>query len=91
MTPSPTTVCYGHTELRDIVIELRTDVKHIDEKITNLVEVAKNNSTRIDSLEQSRSEEVGRVKGVASTATVISVVVSVVVSVVAILASWVVH
>ena len=72
MTPSPVTTCYGHTELRDMVIELRADVKHIDQKITTLVEIAKENSARIDSLEQYRSEEVGRAKGVASTATVVS-------------------
>ena len=84
MTPSATT-CYGHQELRDMVIELKADVKHIDEKITNLVDIAKANSSRIDSLEQYRSEEVGRAKGVASTATVVSVVVSVVISVVAVI------
>jgi hypothetical protein len=84
MTPSATT-CYGHQELRDMVIELKADVKHIDQKITTLVEIAKENSARIDSLEEYRSEEVGRAKGVASTATVVSVVVSVVISVVAVI------
>ena len=68
-----------------MVIELKADVKHIDQKITNLIEIARTNSTRIDSLEQYRSEEVGRAKGVASTATVVSVVVSVVISVVAVI------
>jgi len=85
MTPSPTTTCYGHTELRDMVIELRADVKHIDRKMTELVEVAKNNSARIDSLESYRSEERGRAKGSSSVAAVVSVVISLVVSVVAII------
>jgi diacylglycerol kinase len=67
-----------------MVIELRADVKHIDQQISNLVEIARENGCRIDSLEQYRSEEVGRAKGVAATSTVISVVISVVVSVVAV-------
>jgi CHASE3 domain sensor protein len=73
-----------------MVIELKADVKHIDEKITNLIDIARTNSQRIDSLEQYRSEEVGRAKGVASTATVVSVVVSVVISVVAVLVGTVI-
>ena len=84
MTPSATTVCGGHNDLRDMVIELRADVKHIDRKISELVEIARANSCRIDSLEQYRSEEVGRAKGVAATSTVISAVISIVVSVVAV-------
>ena len=79
--------CLGHQELRDMVIELRADVKHIDQKICDLVEIAKTNSVRIESLEQSRSEASGMAKGVASTATIVSVVVSIVVSVVAVIAS----
>jgi len=83
MTPSPIT-CYGHQELRDMVIELKVDVKHIDAKISELVEVAKANSARLDSLEQYRSEEVGRAKGSASVSAAVSVVISLVISVVAI-------
>jgi hypothetical protein len=67
-----------------MVIELRADVKHIDSKISDLVEIASRNNDRICLLEQYRSEEVGRAKGVAATATATSVVVSLVISVVAI-------
>ena len=84
---TPTVASQGQQELRDMVIELRADVKHIDEKISNLVEVAKTNSNRIVLLEAYQNENVGRAKGVASTSAVVSVVISVVVSVVAIIIS----
>ena len=79
--------CLGHQELRDMVIELRADVKHIDARISDLVEVAKTNNGRICLLESYQNQEVGRSKGVASTSAVVSVVISVVVSVVAVVAS----
>jgi hypothetical protein len=70
-----------------MVIELRTDVKHIDVKISELVEVAKANSVRICELETYNNQEIGRAKGVASTATVVSIVVSIVISIAAVLVS----
>ena len=79
--------CVGHQELRDMVIELRADVKHIDSRISELVEVAKTNNNRIAILEAYQNENVGRSKGIASTATIVSVVISVVVSVVAVAVS----
>lgn len=79
--------CLGHQELRDMVIELRSDVKHIDERISELVEVAKTNNERIGSLERYRSAEQGRVRGSASVSAAVSVVISLVVSVVAIIVS----
>ena len=84
---TPTVACQGHQELRDMVIELRADVKHIDEKISDLVEVAKTNNNRICSLETYNNQEIGRVKGTASISAMVSVVISVVVSIVAIVAS----
>ena len=84
---TPQVACYGHQELRDMVIELRSDVKHIDERISDLVEVAKTNNNRIVALEAHQNQEVGRAKGVAASATVMSIVISVVVSVVAIFIS----
>lgn len=84
---TPTVACEGHQELRDMVIELRADVKHIDEKISDLVEVAKTNSNRINTLEQVNDQAVGEVRGVRNSAAFTSVVISVVVSVVAIAAS----
>jgi len=85
------TTCGSHQELRDMVIELRSDVKHIDQKISELVEVAKTNNTRIVTLETYNNQEIGRVKGVASIATNTSIVVSMVVSVLAIGVSWMVR
>ena len=88
---TPAVACLGHQELRDMVIELRSDVKHIDERISELVEVAKSNNNRIVMLETFHNQEIGKAKGVAASATVASVVVSIVVSVVAILVSMVVR
>ena len=84
---TPTVASQGQQELRDMVIELRADVKHIDEKISDLVEVAKTNSNRINTLEQVNDQAVGEVRGVRNSAAFTSVVISVVVSVVAIAAS----
>ena len=88
---TPPVACLGHQELRDMVIELRSDVKHIDERISELCEVAKTNNNRIIALETYKSEEIGRAKGVAASATVMSIVISVVVSIVAIAVSWMVR
>ena len=84
---TPQIACLGHQELRDMVIELRSDVKHIDERISDLVDVAKANNNRICALETYQNQEVGRAKGVAASATVMSIVISVVVSIVAIAVS----
>jgi len=84
---TPTVACIGHQELRDMVIELRTDVKHIDGKISNLVEIAKTNSNRINTLETINDQAVGEARGVRNSAAFTSVVISVVVSVVAIAVS----
>ena len=81
---TPAVACLGHQELRDMVIELRSDVKHIDERITELVEVAKANNNRIIALETFHNQEVGRAKGVAASAAVVSICVSIMVSVVAV-------
>jgi hypothetical protein len=74
-----------------MVIELRSDVKHIDERISELVEVAKTNNNRIVALETFHNQEIGRARSVATSATIMSVVVSVVVSIVAIAVSWMVE
>ena len=88
---TPPVACLGHQELRDMVIELRSDIKHIDERIGDLVEVAKTNNNRICSLETYQNQDIGRAKAVSSTTTAISVVISLVVSVVAIAVSWLVR
>lgn len=88
---TPAVACMGHQELRDMVIELRSDVKHIDERISDLVEVAKTNNNRIVTLETYQHQEIGKARGVSASATTISVVISVVVSVVAVAVSWVVR
>lgn len=69
---TPVVACIGHQELRDMVIELRTDVKHIDERISELVEVAKNNNNRIVALETYQNQSIGQAKGVSVSSTVIS-------------------
>ena len=79
--------CESHQELRDMVIELRSVVKHIDVKISELVDVVHSNNNRVCALETYNNQEIGRSQGVTSTATFISVVVSVVISVVAVLVS----
>lgn len=76
MTPSPTAVCYGHVELRDIVIELRADVKHIDSRITELVDIAKTNSNRICALETYNNQSIGEAKGVRTSAAIVSGVIT---------------
>ena len=84
MTP---VACIGHQELRDMVIELRADVKHIDQKISELADIAKTNNGRICLLEAYNNQEIGKAQGVRNSAAMVSVVVSVVISVVAIIVS----
>lgn len=90
MTPEPVT-CVGHQELRDMVIELKADVKHINAKLTELVEVAKTNHGRIVALETYNNQEIGRAEGVKAAATATSFVVSMVVSIVAVIISVVIR
>ena len=87
MTP---VACLGHQELRDMVIELRSDVKHIDERIGELVEVAKSNNNRIVALETYQNQSIGRYKGMATSATVVSVCVSAAVSIIAVIVGMVI-
>ena len=92
MAPAPTQVaCYGHQELRDMVIELRADVKHIDERISDLVAVAQKNDTRIRDLETYRNQADGMAKGVRVSAALVSTVISVAISLVAIAVTLVVY
>lgn len=86
----PAVACIGHQELRDMVIELRTDVKHIDERISELVEVAKNNNNRIVALETYQNQAIGRAKGVSASATVVSICVSAVISIIAVIVGTVI-
>ena len=87
MTQSPNTVCYGHTELRDMVIELRADVKHIDSRITELVDIAKTNSNRICTLETFNNQSIGEAKGVRTSAAIVSGVITLLGMMVAIIVS----
>lgn len=77
-------VCNGHQELRDMVIELRSDVKHIDERISELIEMVKNNNERIHALETYQNQTIGKFRGVSISATVVSICVSIAVSIVAV-------
>ena len=70
--------CDSHQELRDMVIELRADVKHIDKKISELAEVAKTNHRRITNLETCNNQAIGMAQGARNSAAIVSVVVSVV-------------
>jgi hypothetical protein len=86
MTPQPVT-CYGHTELRDMVIELRADVKHIDSRISDLVEIAKANNNRIVALETYNNQAIGEAKGVRTSAAIVSSVITLIGMAVAIIVS----
>jgi len=79
--------CEGHQELRDMVIELRADVKHIDQKISELADMAKTNHSRTIKLEAYNNQAIGVTQGIRNSAATVSVVVSVVISVVAIVVS----
>jgi hypothetical protein len=58
-------VCAGHQELRDIVIETRTDVKYILKSLKKGTETMDDLDTRVDTLETaeaSRAENKNQVK-----------------------------
>lgn len=80
----PLIVCDGHQELRDMVIGLRSDVKCVDERIGELIVMAKNNSDRICALETYQNQTIGKFRGVSISATVVSICVSITVSIVAV-------
>lgn len=56
MTPDPA-ICTGHQELRDIVIETRSDVKFIRESIADIQDCIRDHDHRIRVMEISGSKK----------------------------------
>jgi hypothetical protein len=74
-------ICDGHQELRDIVIETRTDVKHILEALKKGSETMEKQETRIDALESAEDQRKGYEAAITKIATTRATVVSVIIGV----------
>jgi len=68
--------CPGHQELRDIVIETRTDVKHILQELEKGEIRTKNHETRINALESTKDQQTGADRQVAKTAGIVAGAIS---------------
>ena len=72
--------CAGHEELRDIVIETRTDVKYIREALTKGDQRMTDQDKRINALEAEQDKRKGFEDAVKQIATVRATIVSIVIS-----------
>jgi len=79
--------CSGHQELRDIVIETRTDVKHILFELGKGEIRMKNHETRINTLESIKDQQTGADRQVAKTAGIVAGVISLIGVIVSIIVS----
>ena len=79
--------CSGHQELRDIVIETRTDVKHILQELEKGEIRMKNHETRINTLESIKDQQTGADRQVAKTAGIVAGVISLIGVIVSIIVS----
>lgn len=73
-------MCEGHQELRDIVIETRSDVKHIREALDKGTETMNDHDKRIDVLESKEDQRKGFEKSVKAIATARAALVSIAIS-----------
>jgi len=80
--------CTGHQELRDIVIETRTDVKHILSELEKGEIRMKNHETRINALESIKDQQTGADRQVAKTAGIVAGVISLIGVIVSIVVSF---
>ena len=79
-----------HMDLVKLVIELKTDVKHIDQRITDLVIVAAKNNERICNLEVYKDQTIGETRGVHATTVAVSILISTLAAIAAVIVSWMV-
>lgn len=64
--------CAGHEELRDIVIETRSEVRMLSGQITQFMDRLDKHNTRIDSLESYRDTQIGAERSTNRTAAIIA-------------------
>lgn len=76
MNEDQVTLCTGHQELRDIVIETRADVKHLLEGMKENQRCMGNHEDRINRLEAFEDRRVGEAKATVRNAGLIAGIIA---------------